>query len=71
MINLRHYIQDTNGIPSAVWQQQTEKTYIKTYKIVENDRPDRYYEMYTKVFETQFSFLQLFEDYNQSIQGPH
>ena len=41
-INLRYYIKDTNGIPSVVWQQQMEKAYIKTYKVVHNDRPDRH-----------------------------
>ena len=38
-------IQDTNGIPSVVWQQQLEKACIKTYKVVHNDRSDQYYEM--------------------------
>ena len=43
-----------------------EKAYIKTYKIVHNDRPDRnYYDTdYTKDLETQFRPLQLIEDYN-------
>ena len=41
------------------------KAYIKTYKVVHNDRPDRHYDMnYTKDFETQFRSLQLIEDYN-------
>ena len=44
MITFRHYIKDTNGTPSVVWQQQMEKAYIKTYKEVYNDRPDRYYD---------------------------
>ena len=62
--NFGQYIKDTNGTPS-VWQQQKEKEYIKTYKVVHNERPDRYYEMdYTKDFETQFHPLQLIEDYN-------
>ena len=53
MINFRQYIKDTNGIPSVVWQQQMEKTYIKIYQEVHNNRPDRYYELdYTKDFET-------------------
>ena len=55
IITFRQYIKDTNGIPSVVWQQQMEKAYIKTYKEVHNDRPDRYYDFdYTKDFETQF-----------------
>ena len=62
--NFGQYIKDTNGTPS-VWQQQKEKENIKTYKVVHNDRPDRYYEMdYTKDFETQFRPLQFIEDYN-------
>ena len=48
-------IKDTKGIPTVVWQQQMEKAYIRTYKIVHNDRPDRFYETdYAKDFETQF-----------------
>ena len=42
-----------------------EKAYIETYKLVHNNRPDRYYEMdYTADFETQFRPLQLIEGYN-------
>ena len=60
MINFRQYSEDTNGTLSVVWQQQMEKAYIKTYKVVHNDRPDRYYDMdYTKDFETHFCLLQL------------
>ena len=70
-INLRHYIKDTNGTPYVVWQQQIEKAYIKTYEIVPNDRPDRYYEIYyTKDFETQFRPLQLIEKYNPQYSDP-
>ena len=62
-INFCLYI--TNGIPSVVWQQQIGKAYIKNYKVVQNDRPDRYYDLdYTKDFETQFRPLQLIEEYN-------
>ena len=65
MINIRHYINDTDGTQSVVWQQQMEKAYIKTCKIVHNDRLDRYYEMdYTKDFETLFRPLKLIEDYS-------
>ena len=39
MINFCQYIKDTNGTPSVVWQQQIEKAYIKTHKVVHNDRP--------------------------------
>ena len=65
IITFRHYIKDTTGTPSVVWQQQMEKTYIKTYKQVHNDRPDRFYETdYTEDFETQFRPLPLVEDYH-------
>ena len=65
IITFRHYIKDTTGTPSVVWQQQMEKAYIKTYKQVYNDRPDRFYETdYTKDFETQFRPLPLVEDYH-------
>ena len=48
-----------------------EKVYIKTYKIVHYDRPDRYYEIdYTKDFETHFRPLQLIEDYNPQYNDP-
>ena len=67
----RQYIRDTNGIPSVVWQQQMEKAYIKTYKEVHNDRPDRYYEFdYTKDIETQFRPSQLIEVFNPQYIGP-
>ena len=63
IIKFRQNIKDTNGIPSVVWQQQMEKAYIKTYKVVHNDRPDRYYNRdYTKYFKTQFRPSQLSED---------
>ena len=69
--NLRQYVKDTNGIPSVVWQQQMENAYIKTYKAVHNDRPDRYYDMdYTKNFETQFRQLPVIEDYNHQYIEP-
>ena len=71
IIKFRQHIIDTNGITSVVWQQQMEKAYIKTYKVVHNDRPDRYYEKdYTKDFETQFRPLQLIEDYNPQNIDP-
>ena len=71
IIKFRQHIKDTNGIPSIVWQQQMEKTYIKTYKTAHSDRPDRYYKKdYTKDFETQFRPLQVFEDYNPQYIGP-
>ena len=70
-INFRHYINVTNGTSSVVWQQQMEKAYIKTYKVIHNDRPDRYNEMdYTKNFETQFRPLQLIDDYNPQYIDP-
>ena len=71
IINFRQYVKDTNGIPSVVWQQQVEKAYNKTYKAVQNDRPDRYYDRdYTKTFETQFRLLPLIEDYNPQYIDP-
>ena len=71
IINLRQYVKDTNDIPSVVWQQQMEKAYIKTYKAVHNDRPDRYYDMdYTENLETQFRPLPLIEDYNPQYIDP-
>ena len=70
-IKLRHFVKDTNGTPYVVWQQQMEKSSIKTHKKVHNDRPDRYYEMnYTKDFETQFRPLQSIEDYNPQYIDP-
>ena len=70
-INFRQYIKDTNGTPSVVWQQQMEKAYIKTYKVVHNDRPDRYYDMdYTKDFASQFRPLQMIEVYNPQYIDP-
>ena len=39
-------------------QQQIDKACIKKYKVVRNDRSDRYHEMETKDFETQFRPLQ-------------
>ena len=48
-----------------------EKAYIKTYKEVHNDRPDRYYDFdYTKDFETQFHPLPIAEDYNTHYIDP-
>ena len=71
MITSRQFIKDTNGILSVVWQQQIEKAYIKTYKEVHNDRPDRYFELdHSKDFETQFRPLQLIEDYNPQYVDP-
>ena len=71
IIIFRHYIKDTNGTPSVVWQQQMEKAYIKTYEQVHNDRPDRFYEIdYTKDFEAQFHLLPLVEDYNPHYTDP-
>ena len=67
----RQYIKDTNGTPSLVWPQQMEKAYIKTYKEVHNDRPDRYNDFdYTKEFETQFRPLQLIEEYTTQYIDP-
>ena len=71
MIDFRQYFKETNGAPSVVWQQQMEKAYTKTYKVVHNDRPDRYYGMdYTKDFETQFRHWQLIEVYNPQYIDP-
>ena len=71
IITFQQYIKDTNGIPSVVWQQQMEKAYIKTYKVVHNDRADRYYEKdYSEVFEFQFRPLLLIEDYNPQYIDP-
>ena len=48
-----------------------EKAYIKTYKEVRNDRPDRYYDFgNTKDIETQFRPLQLIEEYNPQYFDP-
>ena len=60
IINLRQYVKDINGIPSVVWQQQMEKAYIKTFKAVHNDCPDRYYDFdYTKNFETLYHYSKI------------
>ena len=48
-----------------------EKTYNRTYKLIHNDRPDRYYEMdYTADFETHFRPLQQIEGYNPQYIDP-
>ena len=71
IITFRHHIKDTNGTPSVVWQQQMERAYIRTYKIVHNDRPDLFYEIdYTKDFEIQFRLLPLVEDYHPQYIDP-
>ena len=71
IIKFSQSIKDTNGTPTVVWQQQMEKAYISTYKVVHNDRPDRYYAMdYTNDFETQFRPLQTVEDYNPQNVDP-
>ena len=71
IIKYSQTIKDTKGIPTVVWQQQMEKACIRTYKIVHNDRPDRFYEIdYTKDFETQFRPLPLIEDYHPHYPDP-
>ena len=71
IIKYSQKIKDTKGTPTVVWQQQMEKAYIRTYKIVHNDRPDRFYEIdYTKDFETQFRPLPLIEDYHPQYPDP-
>ena len=48
-----------------------EKAYIKTYKMVHNDRRDRYYDMdCTVAFETQFRPLQQIEGYTPQYIDP-
>ena len=42
IINYSQKTEDTKGTPTVVWQQQMEKACIRTYKIVHNDRPDRF-----------------------------
>ena len=70
-ITFRHYIKETNGTPSVVWQQQIENALSKTYKEVHSDRPDRYYDFdYTKDIETQFRPLSLVKDYNPHYIDP-
>ena len=70
-IDFCHYIKDTNGTPFVVWKQQMEKAYIKTYKEVHNDRPDRYYDLdYLGDFETRFGPSPLVEDYNPHYTDP-
>ena len=70
IIKYSHEIEDTKGIPTLVWQQPMEKAYIRTYKTVHNDRPDRFYEIdYTKNFETQFRPLPLI-DYHPQYPDP-
>ena len=65
IIKYNQKIKDTEGFSTVFWQQQKKKAYIRTYKIVHNDRPDRFYEIdYTKDFETQFRPLPLVEDYH-------
>ena len=74
---VRHYvkysqkIKDTKGVPTNVLQQQMEKACMRTYKIVHNDRPDRFYEIdYTNDFETQFRHLPLVKDYHPQYTDP-
>ena len=71
IINYSQRIEDTNGIPTVVWQQQMEKACIRTYKIVHNDHPDRFYEIdHTKDFETQLRPLPLIEHYHPQYPDP-
>ena len=71
IINYSQRIEETKGIPTVVWQQQMEKACIRTYKIVHNDCPDRFYEIdHTKDFETQFRPLPLIEDYHPQYPDP-
>ena len=71
IINYSQKIEDTKGIPTVVWQQQMEKSCIRTYKLVHNDRPDRFYgNDHTKDFETQFRPLPLIEDYHPQYPDP-
>ena len=70
-VTYKQYHDDINETPSIVWQQQMEKAYIKTYKLVHNDRPDRYYEKdYTADYQTRFRPLQLIEGYNPHYIDP-
>ena len=67
----KQYYCDINGTASVVWQQQMEKAFIKTYKMVHNDRPDRYYDMdYTAAFDTRFRRLQQIEGYDPHYIDP-
>ena len=71
LINYNQRIEDTKGIPTVVWRQQMEKAYIRTYKILHNDRPDRFYEIdYTNDFETQFGPLPLIADFHPQYPDP-
>ena len=71
IINYSQRIEDTKGIPTVVWQQQKKKACIRTYKIVHNDRPDRFYEIdHTKDFETQFRPLPLIDVYYPQYPDP-
>ena len=48
-----------------------EKAFIKTYKMVHNDRPDRYYDIdHTTAIETPFRPLQQIEDYDPHYIDP-
>ena len=54
-VTFKQYYCDISGTPSVVWQQQMENAYFKTYKMVHNDRTDRYYDMdYKAAFQTRF-----------------
>ena len=67
--NYSQRIEDTEGIPTIVWQQQMEKACIRTYKRVHS--PDRFYEIDpSKDFETQFRPLPLMEDYHSQYPDP-
>ena len=64
-------LKDTIGSPMVVWQQQKEISCIRTYKIVYNGCPDRFYEIgYTRDFETQFCCLPLVKDHNPQYTDP-
>ena len=70
-IKYNQTIRDRSGTPTFLWQQQIEKSRIRTYKIVSNFRPDRHYELdYTKDYETQFRPLQMIEEYNPQFWTP-
>ena len=71
IINYSQRIEDTKGIPTVVCQQQMEKAYIRTFKIIHNYRPDRFYDIdYTNDFETQLRPLPLIEDYHLQYPDP-
>ena len=67
----RQYQQDNYGTHSVVWQQQMDKSPIKTFRTTHHDRPDPHIPIdYCNDFETHLRPYQLNKDYNRLYTDP-